>query len=167
MGLAEHRQRAATAVRCAVITVSDTRTEATDSSGAAMARCLEGGGHSVVRRAIVPDEPARIALELRHCLGDAQVEAVLLNGGTGIAKRDGTPEVVRGFLDLEIPGFGELFRHLSWAQIRSAAMLSRAVGGVANGKPVFSVPGSSAAVALAMEQLIVPELGHLLHELRK
>jgi len=167
LGLTEHRARAATAVRCAVITVSDTRSLETDESGKTMEKLIASGGHLAVSRTVVPDEPTLIGLELRRWLADPGVDAVILNGGTGLAGRDGTVEVVREFLDRELPGFGELFRSLSYAQIRSAAMLSRAMGGIASGKPVFCLPGSRAAVVLGMEELILPELGHLIYEIRK
>ncbi len=167
MGLREHRAQAAAGVRCAVITVSDTRTLESDTSGQEMVRLIEAHGHRAASRTIVRDEPALIAQELRGKLGDAAIDAVFLNGGTGIAVRDGTVEVVRTFLDRELPGFGELFRALSHAEIGSAAMLSRAVGGIAAGKPVFSLPGSRAAVVLGMERLVLPELGHVIRELRK
>ena len=167
MGLAEHRAKAAAGVRCAIITVSDTRTPETDESGKEIARLLESNGHRAVSRAVVADEPALIGLELRRRISDPDVDAVLLNGGTGIAKRDSTVEVVRSFLDRELPGFGELFRLLSFRQVGAAAMLSRAVGGIADGKPVFCLPGSRAAVELAMGELILPELGHLVYEIRK
>jgi molybdopterin adenylyltransferase len=167
VGVAEHRARAAAGVRCAVITVSDTRTLETDESGKEMVRLLEARGHRAVSRDVVPDEPAQIALALRGRLADPGVDAVLLNGGTGIAARDGTVEVVRAFIDRELQGFGELFRQLSYGQVRAAAMLSRAVGGIAAGKPVFSLPGSRPAVVLGMEELILPELGHLIAEIRK
>ena len=116
---------------------------------------------------MVRDEPTRIGAALRGFLGDAGVDAVILTGGTGLAARDGTVEVVRRFLDREIPGFGELFRALSFEEIGAAAMLSRALGGLASGKAVFSLPGSTNAVRTAMVKLILPELGHLLTEIRK
>jgi molybdenum cofactor biosynthesis protein B len=169
MSVEEHRRRGLDendSLRCAVITASDTRTLETDESGLAIARQLEGAGHHVLERTVVPDDAGRIAHVLRHWLA-ADVDAVLLNGGTGIAARDGTVEVVRRFLDREIPGFGELFRMLSFRQVGAAAMLSRAVGGIAGGKAVFALPGSRRAVELAMEKLILPELRHMVHEMRK
>jgi molybdenum cofactor biosynthesis protein B len=165
----EHRDQALAAnesLRSAVITVSDTRTLETDESGAEVSRFLTEAGHQVVERTVVPDEPGRIALVLRHWLA-SDVDAVILNGGTGIAPRDGTVEVVRQFLDRELPGFGEIFRMLSYKQVGAAAMLSRAVGGIARGKAVFALPGSRRAVGLAMEKLIVPELRHVVYEARK
>ncbi|MBI4587172.1 MAG: molybdenum cofactor biosynthesis protein MoaB [Planctomycetes bacterium] len=167
MGLEEHRRNAAARVSAGIITVSDTRSLETDGSGLEIERLLKQAGHSPVCRTVVPDEPALIAMELRRQLSASDIEAIILNGGTGLAARDGTVEVVRHFLDREIPGFGELFRYLSHQEIGSAAMLSRAVAGIAAGKAVFSLPGSPNAVALAMEKLILPELGHILGELGK
>jgi molybdenum cofactor biosynthesis protein B len=169
VSVVEHRKKARAevgAARCAVITVSDTRTLETDTSGVEITRQLQDAGHRVVERTVVPDEPARLTLVLRHWLA-AEVDAVILNGGTGISVRDGTVEVVEQFLDRRLPGFGELFRVLSFQDVGAAAMLSRATGGIACGKVVFALPGSKAAVGLAMEKLIVPELPHLISELRK
>src|SRR5688572_20841229 len=132
-----------------------------------MEKLIESRGHRAASRTVVADEPALIGLELRRQIADPGIDAILFNGGTGLAQRDGTVEVVREFLDRELPGFGELFRSLSFAQIRSAAMMSRALGGIASGKPVFCLPGSRAAVVLGMEELILPELGHLIFEIRK
>ena len=155
------------AARCAVITLSDTRTAETDKSGRRTRELLEADGHAVAHYAILPDEPRRLAQELDGLLARADVDAVLTNGGTGVSRRDQTIGVIERLLDLPLPGFGELFRMLSWEQIGSGAMLSRAIGGVANDKLLFALPGSTKAVELAMSKLILPELGHLLHELRK
>jgi molybdenum cofactor biosynthesis protein B len=163
----EHRESAPESVGCAVITVSDTRTKETDRSGQIMRGALTQAGHAVVHYAIVPDEPARIREQLEVCAADDRIEAILFNGGTGIASRDTTFDVLAGSLEKELPGFGELFRMLSWEEIGAAAMLSRATAGVYRGRILFSTPGSSNAVRLAMEMLIVPELGHLVFELRK
>lgn len=150
----------------AIITVSDTRTLETDGSGETITSLLIEGGHEVVGRTVVPDDSARLASTLDEQLA-ADIDAVILNGGTGVSGRDGTVEAVQSCLDKELPGFGELFRYLSYEEIGAAAILSRAVGGVARGKVIFSLPGSRGAVRLAMEKLIIPELPHLLHELRK
>jgi molybdenum cofactor biosynthesis protein B len=169
MGVEDHRQAAGAAhpaLRIAVITVSDTRTLESDESGMEISKRLAGAGHQVLERTVVPDDPGRIAWVLRHWLA-SDADTVILNGGTGIASRDGTVEVVHRFLDRELPGFGELFRALSFAEIGAAAMLSRALGGVARGKAVFALPGSKHAVMLAMERLILPELAHVVHEIRK
>ena len=153
--------------RCAVVTLSDTRTESTDKSGRRIRELLEAEGHRLVHYQLIRDDPGPLDDLLGALLARADVDVVLTNGGTGISRRDRTVEVIERRLDQSLPGFGELFRMLSWDQIGSGAMLSRAVGGVANGKPVFAMPGSTAAVELAMTRLVLPELRHLLHELRK
>jgi molybdenum cofactor biosynthesis protein B len=164
----QHRRRAETIVaRCAVITLSDTRTETNDTSGATIRELLTAAGHRVVSSQILPDEPTQLEMALRQLLDDPSVDVILTNGGTGISRRDQTIGVIERAIEQPLPGFGELFRMLSWDQIGSSAMLSRAAGGIANGKPIFAMPGSTKAVELAMKQLILPELGHLLLELRK
>ena len=163
MGVHEHRAKGKMHARCVVVTVSDTRTSANDTSGARIRELLVAAGHDVVASAIVPDEPARIRALVEAHLGEATVHAVLLNGGTGLSSRDTTFETVQGLLEKEITGFGELFRMLSFAEIGAAAMLSRATAGIASGKLVVSMPGSTAAVELAMQKLVLPELGHILH----
>ena len=154
------------AVACALLTVSDTRTPETDTSGARMRQLLEEAGHRVVVQAILPDEPARIRTWVEERLAAPEVEAVLVNGGTGLAPRDTTYEAVSGLLEKRLDGFGELFRMLSYQAIGPAAMLSRAAAGVARGKVIVSVPGSTAAVELAMTRLLLPTLGHLAHLVR-
>jgi molybdenum cofactor biosynthesis protein B len=144
-----------------VVTVSDTRTPETDESGARIRTALEGAGHRVVSYAILPDDPSRIRAHVQDVLGDPAVQAVIVNGGTGIAPRDTTYEALTALLEKRLDGFGELFRMLSWEQVGSAAMLSRAAAGIARGKILASLPGSPDAVALAMERLLVPELGHM------
>lgn len=151
----------------AVLTVSDTRTVETDVSGRLCVELLEAAGHRVVARAITRDEPETVADRVAAWLRDPDCDGVIANGGTGIAARDRTYEAVSGMLDRRLDGFGELFRALSYPEIGSAAMLSRAVGGVARGRFLFALPGSPAAVRLAMERLILPELPHLLGELRR
>lgn len=166
MGVREHHQESVHHVRFAVITVSDTRTEETDTSGALIRQLLAEAGHEVVRYRIVHDEPALIRDVLQPLLTDAAIQVVLLNGGTGIAPRDTTFEAVRGLLQKEIEGFGELFRWLSYQEIGPAAMLSRALAGIVSGRVVISMPGSTAAVELAMRQLVLPEIGHMVHLLQ-
>jgi molybdenum cofactor biosynthesis protein B len=164
MGAEEHKKLAKQPVACAVITVSDTRTEANDTSGKAMRALLEQAGHSVGFYRIVKDEPEQIRQLLAELSEKGQVQTVLLNGGTGISRRDTTYEAVAGLLEKRLDGFGELFRMLSYQEIGPAAMLSRAVAGTYRDLLVFSTPGSTAAVRLAMEKLIVPELPHLVWE---
>jgi molybdenum cofactor biosynthesis protein B len=147
-----------------VITVSDTRTEADDHSGALIRERLAAAGHPVVASCIVPDEPERIRALLAE-LADGEAEAVLMSGGTGISRRDRTFEVVSAAIERPLPGFGELFRSLSYVEIGAAAMLSRATAGVWAGRLLVSMPGSVDAVRLAMDRLVLPELGHLVSEL--
>jgi molybdenum cofactor biosynthesis protein B len=163
MGLHEHRAKGRQPVACAIVTVSDTRSPDTDVSGGRIRALLEEAQHRVVRYAIVPDEPARIRAELDKLLADGEIAAVIVNGGTGLAPRDVTYETVSALLDKRLDGFGELFRMLSFQEIGPAAMLSRATAGVARGKVVVSLPGSTGAVELAMTKLLLPELGHMVH----
>jgi molybdenum cofactor biosynthesis protein B len=169
MAYDQHKHAAQSIVaRCAVVTLSDTRTEATDTSGQRIRELLEQAGHSITLATIIPDDPERLRALLRDLLANADVDCILTNGGTGISPRDNTIAVVESVLTLPLPGFGELFRMLSYEQIGSGAILSRAAGGVAAGsKLLFAMPGSTKAVELAMSKLILPELGHLLNELRK
>ena len=164
----EHRElaRDQSAV-CAVLTVSDTRTKADDKSGRIIVENLEAAGHVVKAYEIVPDEPDQIEAQLTTWLGDGGYDAVCTTGGTGIALRDTTIEIVRRLIDKELEGFGELFRMLSWDQVQAAAMLSRAVAGLAGQTLLFAMPGSSNAVQLAMDKLIVPELPHLVWERKR
>ena len=159
-----HRRDAAAKVPTAIVSVSDTRTLATDAGGARIAELLTAAGHPVVSREVVRDEPERIRAALERWLSDAAVRAVIFTGGTGVAPRDVTPETVEPLLERVVPGFGELFRMLSWQDVGSAALLSRALAGIAAGRVVFVLPGSRAAVELALEKLILPELGHLAAE---
>jgi molybdenum cofactor biosynthesis protein B len=159
-----HRKAATVSVQVMVITVSDTRSLETDTGGARVAELLAGAGHGVHARKIVPDDPAAIAAATREALEVKGVGAVILTGGTGVAPRDVTPESVEPLFERTIPGFGELFRQLSYADIGSAALLSRATAGLAAGRVIFVIPGSRGAVGLAMEKLILPELGHLAAE---
>jgi len=167
MGLHEHRRGAPRSVNCAIVTVSDTRSPETDESGRLTRELLEAAGHRVRHSAIVPDEPELVAEELMSLLLRDDVEAVLVNGGTGISPRDRTHEAIAGLLDRRLDGFGELFRSLSFQEIGAAAMLSRAVAGMARGRVLFSMPGSPAAVRLALDRLIIPELAHIVGESRK
>ena len=160
----EHKARAPKSARVWVITCSDTRTMQNDTGGGAILAALKEHGHTVSGYTIVKDEPAQILTEIEH----AQAQAVLITGGTGISKRDSTFEAISGLIKRPLPGFGELFRMLSYAEIGSAAMLSRAAAGVtADGRLLFAMPGSPGGVKLAMEKLILPELGHLLEELAR
>jgi molybdenum cofactor biosynthesis protein B len=159
-----HRQSAAVSLATVVISVSDTRTLETDTGGAKVAEFLTQAGHTVAHREIVKDEPSQIGNALRSALERDDVRAIIFTGGTGVAPRDVTPDSVEPLLDRVIPGFGELFRMLSYQDIGTAALLSRALAGLASGRVVFVLPGSRGAVALAMEKLVLPEIGHLAAE---
>jgi molybdenum cofactor biosynthesis protein B len=164
MSQVEHKARAPQSVRCFIVTVSDTRTEATDTSGRAIAELLTAAGHVVVGRTIVKDDADLVRGTLERRLASAEVQAIITTGGTGITSRDSTYEVVSGLLQKRLDGFGELFRLLSFEQIGPAAMMSRACAGLVAGHIVVSLPGSEAAVRLAMERLLIPELGHLIQQ---
>lgn len=168
MSTTEHKQGAPKTVYCKVITVSDTRNNDTDKSGKLMMEMLEQAGHAIVDYVIVKDEAASIKEAILNGCERDDIDVILTNGGTGIAKRDVTIETVQGMLDKEIIGFGELFRMLSYQEdIGSAAILSRAIAGVVKNKGVFSTPGSTGAVKLAMNKLILPEIGHVVREIKK
>ena len=167
MSVAEHKALSPASVACFVLTVSDTRTLATETSGRTIAALLENAGHVVAGRDVVKDEPREVTRVIRGEIGRGQVRAIITTGGTGIAKRDSTYEAVTALLEKRLDGFGELFRMLSFEQIGPAAMLSRATAGVASGCAIFMLPGSEAAVRLAMERLILPELGHIARELTR
>lgn len=162
-----HRVGANTSVRVAVITVSDTRDLESDAGGALIVECLESAGHVLAHREIVRDDADAIEAAVSKALASADLAAVILTGGTGVAPRDVTPEAIEPLLEREIPGFGELFRWLSYQEIGSAALLSRAVAGIVDGRVVFALPGSKGALRLAMDRLILPELGHLTAEAAK
>ena len=162
-----HRAAAPDSVRCAVLTVSDTRTPDTDISGDLIRETLAFAGHEVLDYRIVLDEPDEIRDVVAGWIGRGDIHAVLSSGGTGIAARDTTYDALVGMLDKRIDGFGELFRMLSWQEVGAAAMLSRAVAGVAGGALIVAMPGSPKAVRLAMTKLLIPELGHLVYEIGK
>jgi molybdenum cofactor biosynthesis protein B len=168
MSVEEHRREAPDSVRCMVITVSDTRTEETDKSGRLIKELLQENAYIIENYRIVKDDYHAIRELLLEAAGNTRIETVLLNGGTGIAHRDTTYEAVKSMLDKELPGFGEIFRYLSYVEdIGSAAILSRAIAGTMKQTAVFSMPGSSGAVRLAMKKLILPELRHVMRELYK
>lgn len=164
---AEHRAQAPPVVRCAAITVSDTRTTETDTGGQILVERLTSAGHAVVQRSIIPDDPDLLRTSLQQLAQRDDMDAVLLTGGTGIAHRDQTYETVGSLLTRPLPGYGELFRMLSYQDIGAAAMLSRATGGLIGRIVVLTMPGSPAAVRLAMDKLILPELGHLVREAQR
>lgn len=168
MSMEEHKRNATEPVRCMVITVSDTRDKETDKSGILMMEMLRKYGHEVTAYQIVKDEKDAIQQAVGVGVQNSRVDAILTNGGTGIAARDVTIESIQELMTKEIPGFGELFRMLSYQEdIGSAAILSRAIAGTIGSKAIFSTPGSSGAVRLAMNKLILPELAHVIRELKK
>ena len=163
----KHRESAPEKVRVAVLTISDTRSPETDTGGDAVQEALEEAGHEVVSRTIVRDEASLIRTALVDALARADVDAVVTSGGTGISARDTTYEVVDRMVEKRLDGFGEIFRMLSYEEIGAAAIMSRAVAGAVGTKFVASLPGSRNAVRLAMEKLLVPEIAHVVFELRK
>ena len=160
-----HRKDAPAHLRCVVLTISDSRTAATDDSGDAIVEALTAAGHHVLEREIVRDEPTLVRDFVRKHASAAQV--IVTTGGTGITSRDTTYEAITGLLEKTLDGFGELFRMLSYEEIGSAAMLSRACAGTIGTTIVFALPGSPHAVALAMNKLILPEIGHVVRELSR
>lgn len=163
-----HRNEAPKSVKCMVITISDTRLPETDQSGKLMKDMLLQAGYEITGYCIVADDYTLIQQTIHQACDNQQVEAILLNGGTGIAKRDTTYEAVRDLLDKKMHGFGEIFRYLSFAEdIGTAAILSRAIAGVCRNKAIFSTPGSSGAVKLAVGRIIIPELRHVMREIYK
>jgi molybdenum cofactor biosynthesis protein B len=163
----EHKASAPTSVGCFVLTISDSKTPETDTSGILIRELLTGAGHRVAGHAIVRDEPLQVAALVREHCGSPDVQAFILTGGTGVTSRDSTFEAVEGLLDKRLTGFGELFRMLSYQEIGAAAMMSRAQAGVVRGRALFSLPGSPNACRLALEKLILPELGHVLREINR
>ena len=162
-----HRESAPEHVRLAVLTISDTRTPENDTGGDTIEELMRGAGHEIVERRIVRDDAARIRTEIVNLLARPDVDAVITTGGTGISARDTTYEVVDRMIEKKLDGFGEIFRALSYEEIGAAAILSRAVAGTVGAKLVACLPGSRNAVRLAVEKLLVPEISHIVFELRK
>jgi molybdenum cofactor biosynthesis protein B len=166
MGLQEHRRDAPLAIGFAVITVSDTREPATDRGGDTLVRAVGDAGHRVAWRTLVRDEASEIEAAVQAATSREDADLVLLTGGTGIAPRDVTAPTVERLFESAIPGFGELFRWLSFREIGSAAILSRATAGLVRGKVVIALPGSPKALELAMREIVLPEAGHLVAQAR-
>jgi molybdenum cofactor biosynthesis protein B len=166
MSVAEHKEKTKKSLSCFVVTISDTRDETTDQSGQLIKTLLAEERQELAGYRIVKDEPNQIKSLLEDLLKRSDVDAIVLNGGTGISPRDGTFEVVSGLLEKRLDGFGEIFRFLSYQDIGSAAIMSRAVAGGAKGKVIISLPGSRPAVDLAMRRLVLPELGHMVSQLQ-
>ena len=162
-----HKAAAPASVGCYVVTVSDTRTEATDTGGRTIVDLLTAAGHTVVGRTIVTDDAELVRNAVGRHLADLDVQVIITTGGTGITSRDSTYEVVSAMMTKKLDGFGELFRVISYEQIGSAAIMSRACAGLAAGRVIISLPGSEPAVRLAMEKLVLPELGHLVQQATK
>ena len=167
VGVSDHKAQAPHSVGCFVLTVSDTRTAETDTSGRAIRELLEAAGHDVIASALVPDDPAQVTTIVTRQLTNPTTRVIITTGGTGITSRDGTFEAVDRLFDKRLTGFGELFRMLSFDEIGSAAMMSRAAAGTVGSRAIFVLPGSESAVRLAMTRLIVPELGHIAQQLRQ
>ena len=167
MSQQEHKARAPVSVPCYVVTVSDTRTADTDLGGRTIRELLERAGHTVTGHAIVRDEPAEVTALIRRQIADGTARIIITTGGTGITSRDGTFEAVDGLLEKRLDGFGELFRMLSFQDIGTAAMMSRATAGTIGRAAIFVLPGSPGAVHLALTRLILPELGHVVQQLNK
>lgn len=165
MSHTHHKAHSPSHVRCGIITCSDSRTQENDISGQLIRQLLTAEGHTVERYEIVKDEPTQIRGAIDQNLSLSAIQAILINGGTGVSQRDSTYETVNAMLDKRLDGFGELFRFLSYQDIGSSAMMSRSVAGVSGGTVIFALPGSEKAVRLAMEKLILPELGHIIGEL--
>ncbi len=163
----EHKAHAPRVVRCLVCTISDSKTPETDTSGRLLRELLIGAGHDVVSSQIVRDEPSQVHGVIHAACTNPTVQTVIFTGGTGITSRDQTFDAIDALLEKRLPGFGELFRMLSYQEIGAAAMLSRAQAGVRAGRLIFSLPGSPAACRLGLERLILPELGHMVGELHR
>lgn len=163
----EHAAESLGALRCAVLTVTDSRTEATDESGKLMQELVSAAGHRAARYRLLPNDEQRVRNEVSAWLADDGLDVILITGGTGLSSKDRTIEAVRPLLEKELLGFGELFRFLSFEEIGPAAIMSRATCGTARGRVVVSLPGSKAAVRLALEKLLLPQLRHLVQQARK
>ncbi len=167
MGAEEHKKHAIQNISFAIITVSDTRNEETDESGMLIKELARNGGHRIAEYRIIKNDRKQIEDTAKELLERNDVDAIIFCGGTGISSKDMTVDTIKPFIEKELPGFGEIFRMLSMDEIGTAAMLSRAVAGVANRKAIFCIPGSKNAAKLAMEKLILEECGHILWEVRK
>ncbi len=164
MGHKEHKEISPQTVNCAVLTISDSRTEANDESGRFIIKALEDSGHRVTARGIIRNSADIIGNRLAELLADDAVDVIITSGGTGASHRDVTVETVNPILEKKLDGFGELFRYLTYQEIGTPSIMSRALGGIARGKVILCLPGSTAAARLALEKIILPELGHLVHE---
>lgn len=167
MSVTQHHAAASASVPCFVLTISDTRTRENDVSGRVIVALLNERGHPIVGQDLVPDDPVAIKAIVARVIAEGRARAVIATGGTGVARRDTTTETLGELFEKDLPGFGEVFRRLSFDDVGSAAILSRATAGVAGQCVIFALPGSESAVRLAMTRLILPELGHIVSELTK
>jgi molybdenum cofactor biosynthesis protein B len=167
MAVAEHKSAAPQSVRCFIVTVSDTRTIDNDVSGNTIADLLKAAGHVVAGRTIIRDDPELVHSTVERRLADPDVQVIITNGGTGVSSRDSTYEAIDTLLEKRLDGFGDLFRMLSYEEIGPAAMLTRACAGLVARRIVIALPGSPGAVRLAMDKLVIPELGHLVQQASK
>jgi molybdenum cofactor biosynthesis protein B len=164
MGYQEHKHQAPKSVDCAVVIISGTRTEKTDESGKLIMQALKSSGHRVVSYSILKNDAALIGNKLNELLGEEGLQVIITSGGTGASRLDITVEAVLSILEKKLDGFGELFRFLTYREIGTPSIMSRAMAGVARGKVIICLPGSVGAVKLAMEKIILPEIGHLVRE---
>lgn len=164
MGYQEHKHQAPKSVDCAVVIISGTRTEKTDESGKLIMQALKSSGHQVVSYSILKNDAALIGNKLNELLGEEKLQVIITSGGTGVSRLDITVEAVFSILEKKLDGFGELFRFLTYREIGTPSIMSRAMAGVARGKVIICLPGSVGAVKLAMEKIVLPEIGHLVRE---
>ena len=164
MGYKEHKDKAPKSVSCAVLTISDTRTEQDDEAGRLIRQKLSENGHRVTSYCILKDEADPIEKKIRELLREEELQVIITNGGTGVSRRDITVETMLPILEKKLDGFGELFRSLTYQEIGTGSIMSRAIAGVAGGKVIVCLPGSPEAINLAMEKIILPEIGHLVRE---
>ena len=167
MGYQEHKHQAPKSVDCAVVIISGTRTEKTDESGKLIMQALKSSGHKVVSYSILKNDAALIGNKLNELLGEEGLQVIITSGGTGASRLDITVEAVFSILEKKLDGFGELFRFLTYREIGTPSIMSRAMAGVARGKVIICLPGSVGAVKLAMEKIILLEIGHLVREATK
>jgi molybdenum cofactor biosynthesis protein B len=160
----EHKKEAPQSVNCALVTVSDSRTEETDESGKLLKQKLTEGGHKLVSYTLLKNDSEAVRQTIEELLDEEEVQVIITGGGTGVSHRDITVETVSALLEKKLDGFGELFRSLSYQEIGTASIMSRSIAGVARGKVIICIPGSLGATRLAAEKIIVPEIGHMVRE---
>ncbi len=164
MGYEEHKHKALHSVNCAVLIISDSRTERDDESGGLVKRRLGESGHRVMAYAILKNDAGAIKKKIEELLGQDELQVIIVSGGTGVSHRDVTIDTVEPMLEKKLDGFGELFRLLTYQEIGTGSIMSRATAGVVKGKVILCLPGSVGAVTLAMDRIILPEIGHLVRE---